>query len=482
MEKEYSREESFKHLINVSVPNSGIESISMLFSNDEIKNFNETCSDSAANYSLTTQLSTSEMCLIVLSEILPGYTEDDPILIATERLKDFDLSEYAMRVTSPHSINRVEDSSLSLADWPLFQNREYLHNLCDVLCLAENEQNQVFRIYDEVSATGSANCDIPDCFCRSEEVFKTVFLYNCAASIKREQEEIISTHQEIDEESFISYCRAVRDTVNTIKEKYLIWESSVSDFYPITKAVSSLNQLEGDSSSDTFTFLYSLLLYHSLYSESWQDDIFSMQLNEFCDTPSHVISFVLQLKKHRFSDSFCQEYDRYIQAKGITPLFKTELIKSVVPELKKDTLDIHKDWFARIPRNRVTKFVGINATTRQNEELYRCINKLYNELIQKEYIGNNTPVNLFVYRFTGFLVPQPLDKKILLRTDNINKNYICCLVKILFDTGGGRPPYKTVSDFFLPSLGNISALAKVNNDIYEEVLSLLRECGFVNLE
>lgn len=130
--------------------------------------------------------------------------------------------------------------------------------------------------------------------------------------------------------------------------------------------------------------------------------------------------------------------------------------------------------FIRVPSS---KYRGGNNLNRKDRTLYKCLEKLYHKL----YDGTEFSCKeAFIYRFSGFNRPDNLQMECVVENAFLGK-----IVRCLYEdkTKGYTPPYKKMSKYFglnanIAGAGNIKKGAKGT----EEVIKLLSECGFVNVD
>lgn len=454
----------------------GLNVISLIFSEKEIKSLCITLYEILNDPSISeSEIGINEKCNLVLADI--KIEQDyDPVAVAIEGTKDLDFHELYLQLHSPKLKTDFADIPIDISRWEIFYNEDYYNAFCEAGHLTQNEKS-VLSAFKEKTINASAETeDLPD-FLVNEDRLKTFFIYHVAATIDRIKKECSSESATSSQHLHMIF--ASKAFVNVVKEQYALWESSSADIIKQAQFMFSLDVFnsEGDLTEKQL-ILASFLLYYTTYSDNWKSMCFEHELSKHCDTPTHTLHFIKELKKHKYCRDFCREYDNYVESNGIKPLFNTTVIVPATPELYDDTKTEHLDWFKKIDRSKIQ---GAN----KNEALYKAVRELYYRLKESGSIPETTPEQLFIYRFTGFLIPQPLDVKIKWAGD---KNTLAYIFKCLYKRKDGetdiiKPQYSKLTNFFTPNLSNGSALAEsIDNKKKGKVVTLLQECGFVNVD
>ena len=161
-----------------------------------------------------------------------------------------------------------------------------------------------------------------------------------------------------------------------------------------------------------------------------------------------------------------------------------------IPVIVVDKDEAHKEWFVRVHEKK------INAQPDEwNKKLYTCLDALYESLVKKGLMCESSKKELFIYRFSGFNIPEPFNplEKIRWEGPNVLLGYLVrCLITY---TGSDAKGIGTVGTFFESKKGNNVNLGTADYISKEDfnqtpnmfpVLSLaveiLKECGFDEVE
>lgn len=454
----------------------GLNVISQIFSENEIKSLGVTFYEILNDTSISeSEIGLNEKCHLVLDDI--KIEQDyDPVAVAIEGTKDLDFHEIYLQLHSPKSKTDFSEFPVDISRWEIFYNEDYYNAFCEAGHLTQDERS-VLSAFKEKTINASAEAeDLPD-FLINEDRLKTFFIYHVAAIIDRIKKE--SSSEGATSSQHLHMILASKVFVNTVKEQYALWESSSADIIKQAQFMFSLDVFNSEGELTEKQLILALfLLYYTTYSDNWKSMCFEHELSKHCDTPTHTLHFIKELKKHKYCRDFCREYDNYVESNGIKPLFNTTVIVPATPELFDDTNTEHKDWFKKLDKSKVQ---GVN----KNEALYKAVRELYYRLKESGSIPETTSEQLFIYRFTGFLIPQPLDVKIEWAGD---KNTLAFMFKCLYTRKDGEtditsPRYTKLAKYFIPELSNGSALAdSLDNKKRHSIIAILQECGFVNVD
>jgi hypothetical protein len=292
-----------------------------------------------------------------------------------------------------------------------------------------------------------------------------------------EKNNCYSDSQALNPDELLKVMRHSKAFVKSYKEKYDIWEASITDNYKQLWLFNmSLEYGKHVDNIEARRLVHALFLtYYEAYSDNWKKALFEDGLGEQCNNPVNALKFANALKAQKYCREFCRAYEDYIKEKGIRPLFNTSIVVPAIPILETDKDESHKDWFVKIDR----------AKTKdgKKESLYNALYSLYEWLTGEGYIPEKTSVDLFIYRFSGYLAPKPLGHKM---SWNGDKNLLAFIFKCLYtrkDSGSTiPPPYKKLSEFFTPKLSNGSGLAEsLENRKKMDIIKKLELFGFKNV-
>lgn len=161
-----------------------------------------------------------------------------------------------------------------------------------------------------------------------------------------------------------------------------------------------------------------------------------------------------------------------------------------IPVIVIDKDEAHKEWFVRVHEKK------INAQPDEwNKKLYTCLDALYDSLVKKGLMCESSKKELFIYRFSGFNIPESFNpqEKIRWEGKNVLLGYLVrCLITY---TGSDAKGLGTVGTFFESKRGkdvNLATADYISKEDFNQtpnmfpVLSLavdiLKECGFEEVE
>ena len=474
---------SIRDILSVSLSQKEMSEINLLyevFSENDINSICEQVLKFIDDFDFDGSLSISEKCMLVLTEINLPPRYSDPLQAAIEETQDMSIDNLVKVINSPQNAGKFEfENVISKQNWPIFCNPTYLQALCTQLNLDPEKTDELFSISDDLIKNGTTDREFPSFLIEKPEIYITALQYNSAVALIESYEMPEIDKKELRLNTIASF-KASKDVVAKIKSKYDLWESCVNDFSPLYTYLGIIASRDDDNCYNEFIFVRTLLTYHILYSHNWKRAIFNEMLSNCCNDSLRKLAFIQGLSKHQFVDDFCIEYRRYIDENNIPPLFDMSIVKPKLILTQDEDKD-HKDWFAPIPEDRYKHYSGDNATQKSNEELYNCLKRLYQALSARRMIDPNIPLELFIYRFSGFMTPQePILK--FIQPQNVNLGFMCYLIMLLFKVDSGKPPYSKINKFFEPGFSNISKQSEeANRKDKIEVRKLLEVCGFTNL-
>lgn len=161
-----------------------------------------------------------------------------------------------------------------------------------------------------------------------------------------------------------------------------------------------------------------------------------------------------------------------------------------IPVIVIDKDEAHKKWFVRVHEKK------INAQPDEwNKKLYTCLDALYDSLVKKGLMCESSKKELFIYRFSGFNIPESFNpqEKIRWEGKNVLLGFIVrCLITY---TGTDAKGLGTVATFFESKRGKDVNLATANYISKEDfnqrpnndpnlslAVEILKECGFEEVE
>lgn len=161
-----------------------------------------------------------------------------------------------------------------------------------------------------------------------------------------------------------------------------------------------------------------------------------------------------------------------------------------IPVIVIDKDETHKQWFVRVHEKK------INAQPDEwNKKLYTCLDALYESLVKNRQMCESSKKELFIYRFSGFNIPEPFNplEKIRWEGKNVLLGYLVrCLITY---TGTDAKGLGTVGTFFESKRGkdvNLSTADYISKEEFNQkpnmnpnlslAVEILKECGFEEVE
>lgn len=161
-----------------------------------------------------------------------------------------------------------------------------------------------------------------------------------------------------------------------------------------------------------------------------------------------------------------------------------------IPVIVIDTDEAHKEWFVRVHEKK------INAQPKEwNKKLYACLDALYESLVKERLMCESSKKELFIYRFSGFNIPEPFNpqEKIRWEGKNVLLGYLVrCLITY---TGSDAKGIGTVGTFFESKRGkkvNLATADYISKEDFNQTpnmfpnlsraVDILKECGFEEVE
>lgn len=129
-------------------------------------------------------------------------------------------------------------------------------------------------------------------------------------------------------------------------------------------------------------------------------------------------------------------------------------------------------WYEEIPSGKI----------KEKRSIIECLDNLYNELIKKVWIPQNTNKELFIYRLSGQKGPYDMSFSMEWTTKNATLGK---LIRCLYATSDTKPPFKKIQQFFgidkKVNLGEATKIPSYNKQA-EAIIQLLESCGFKNVD
>jgi hypothetical protein len=467
---------------------NGVDVISSLFTKEDIHNsihqFVYLLEDDTL---LDEPMMPGEKCMIVLHDTAAMSLEIDPLALAAEQIEKMDFHALYLQITSLRTTTEKGDDSGFVGDFDLFKNQCYYDQFCLVEQISDSEKEQLER-YKESELNGTSGLDEIPKFLMDEKKFKSFMTFNAAATLEKYiRQQYESSTVKDTEKTILRTVRAAKLLVKNDFDRYKLWESSTNDKVQQAQFMWSLDifkQISSNSSNiiteeEQIQFLLLMFMsYYVTYSEHWRGFCFGHELKKSCDSPKKTLKFIQHLRNHKYGRDFCNEYKVYLNNSNERPLFDLGVIVPSMPTLERDNHIEHNDWFKPIDKSKVAS---------QNEEdIFKAVRELFYKLKENKCIASDSSENLFIYRFTGYLTPQPLEAKI--KWIGSYNNTLAFIFKCLYTKKDGvheisKPKYSKLVEFFTPRISNGSALAdSLDSRKKLKIMVMLKECGFVNID
>lgn len=448
----------------------GQDVISQLFSDEDIK----CISDIELEIDTSSDLEINEKCYITLCS-MPDVPTLDPLSTAIDIANTVDFDKFRYTLFNPETQKEVDNNEDIFSEKDFFSNEKYYNMFC-IAASFTDEEKKALDTYKSQILNGEEGDNMSILFIYKNERLKVYIIHLIAAMI--ENNSLAPYLEKANPDVRLEMMRTSKAFVKTFKEKYDIWEGCVNDIYKQIVLIGMsitlgkfTNNLEARQYFNTL-----FLVYYAAYSDNWKKTLFEDGLREQCNNPVNAFKFANALKTQKYCREFCREYEDYIEEKGIRPLFNTSIVVPAIPDLEIDKNESHKDWYVGIDRATKTK-------DGKKESIYNALYSLYEWLKGEGYISEKTSVDLFIYRFSGYLAPKPLELKI---SWNGKKNILAFIFKCLYTRKDGgsiiKPPYKKLLVYFGLQKINGSALAdSLDNKKQKDIIQRLELCGFKNV-
>jgi len=450
----------------------GQDIISQIFSDEDLKRISDLKFEIDISDS---DLEINEKCYFTFLSIPVVYTPD-PLSVVVDMAKTVDFDKFRYTILNLAADNIVDYNVGNLQAIKYFYSNEKYYNMfCEAASLTD-EEKKTLDTYKSQILNGEECDDEQILFVIKDERVKSLWIYVNAAVM--EKLKCYPDALQLDNpDALLPLMRLSKAFVKLYKEKYDIWEGSVTEIFKqrwlLGASVHSEKPVDNIEARRKVHFFF--ITYYEAYSDNWKKTIFEDMLREQCNNPVNALKFANALKTQKYCREFCREYEDYIEEKGIRPLFNTSIVVPVIPDLETDKDESHKNWFVEVDR--------VKAKDGKKKSLYNALYSLYEWLKGEGYISEKTSVDLFIYRFSGYLAPKPLEHKI---SWNGNMNVLAFIFKCLYTRKDGgsiiKPPYKKLSEFFIPELSNGSQLAgSLDRKKQIDIIQKLELFGFKNV-
>lgn len=309
------------------------------------------------------------------------------------------------------------------------------------------------------------------CLVKDENFIKDITVLMQAAMLEFLQE--ISMSNDINTTIFTKMVLNSKACVERFTEEYRLWEVSTINKYEQYLFIKSRRPVTQKDSKEyiALSVAYIFFLYFYVYTEQGRSYLFEETLKSICNTPVKTGLFIKFLKEYEYGPDFCNAYRKYLDETGIDPIFNPNIFIPVeMPlELNIDTDNEHVGWFLPIPKNRFLKD--------SPEDIFESLHKLYLALREESLIDYNTPLDLFVYRFSGLL--KPIEPETTMKWTG-TRTKLAVLIHLLYNDNYSRIPYAKVDSYFgtKPNDSNLSAHYEPKSTHIKYLKEILVRCGF----
>lgn len=449
----------------------GQDIISQLFSDEDLKCVLDTGIE-MLDIDTSSDLEISEKCYITICSMPDVHTPNLSTAVDYINMLDFDKFRYM--ILNPENEKEWDNYEGNFSKKDFFSNEKYYNMFCMAASLTDEEKTAL-DTYKSQILNGEEGDGESILFLFKNERIKDFIITIFAAM--HNNNSFVPFYEASNHDEVLGRMRKSKAFVKTFKEKYDIWEGGIADInkqVDLLGASFFLGKLNNDQEARQLAQTL-FLTYYEAYSDNWKKALFEDRLREQCNNPVNALKFANALKSQKYCKEFCREYEDYIEEKGIRPLFNTRIVVPVIPDLETDKDESHKNWFVEVDR--------VKAKDGKKKSLYNALYSLYEWLKGEGYISEKTSVDLFIYRFSGYLAPKPLEHKI---SWNGNMNVLAFIFKCLYTRKDGgsiiKPPYKKLSEFFIPELSNGSQLAgSLDRKKQIDIIQKLELFGFKNV-
>lgn len=412
-------------------------------------------------------------CLLTLENAIKTIEKTvaphiDTIRIASESVNKVDIE--AIKMNELAEKNSDDDAFMCSRFVEAFlSNPKYMQVLSKKYNLTNEQEQELLRSIE------SDRQDMEDerlsCLVKDENFIKdfTKLLQSAMLDFFSEK----SMSHDIDTTFFTKMVLASKTCVEEFTEEYRLWEVSTINKYEQYLFIKSRRLITKNDSKEGIALLvaYVFFLYFYVYTEQGRRNLFEETLKSVCNMPVKTGLFINFLKEYEYGPDFCNAYRKYLDETGIDPIFNPNIFIPVeMPlELNIDTDNEHVGWFLPIPKNRFLKD--------SPEDIFESLHKLYLALREESLIDYNTPLDLFVYRFSGLL--KPIEPETTMKWTG-TRTKLAVLIHLLYNDNYSRIPYAKVDSYFgtKPNDSNLSAHYEPKSTHIKYLKEILVRCGF----
>ena len=351
----------------------------------------------------------------------------------------------------------------------LFKTKECVEGLLNDDSIS-SQQKELFR----QCYSGKTKIDIENfriAFPTLENVKEVIELYYTVAN--KEQ----FMHQPWSEVSTIQSYRDAKALHDLYKDIYDICLASRQDKYDLYYWYNNLDFLRFYNLEEFYpyyTVIGAFLTYQQVYSNEWKDCMFWNVKLATCQAQDKIgfIRFLNSKEEEggsRFAGTFV-EWLEGIQKNNEEILLDTKIFKQRTSILHSSEGD--SKWYEEIPSGKI----------KEKRSIIECLDNLYNELIKKEWIPQNTNKELFIYRLSGQKGPYDMSFSMEWTTKNATLGK---LIRCLYATSDTKPPFQKIQQFFgIDKKVNLAGADSIppDNKTVQVIIQLLESCGFKNVD
>lgn len=432
--------------------------INILFSEDEINRIFEIC------LSFFSELEGYDLILETEQErsfeiTTQGYIyvqrnfKIDPFEFANNVISKIDFDYYKTILPTLHTDNSF-DPNITKA---FIENKSYMQTFFEPYKLSTEQKQSI------INYIKNAEGEEPSFF---EDIgfLKRLMTFIIAAKFDEMNKKL---DNDFDLDFFIKSIKTAKYCVNNFPNEYQLWDAAIINKQDLIPYFNK-QQISPDYSKSHFINVL-FTFYHMACTDDGEKLIFEHELKEICKSPVCTARFIKFLSEHEYSPDFCRIYQKYLDKTNTHPFFKTDIFTPAPLVFKKDDDNSHnRKWYVAIAQSKYKKS--------SQKDIYETLVKLHSILRTEEYISYDTPLALFVYRFSGLLTPVH-PKSSMVWTGTLKT--LAILINLLYNDGNSKLPYSIVARFWGIENKNLSAIyASRKIDDENKIKSILEDCGF----
>ena len=446
----------FVDFLNKLIPRDEVEQIYNFYQKFRSRTF-------TGNY----KLSYSEQCNIVLDKFCNSdfCSESSALSMMIENIEKLD-SDTVENLQLFYSDKIVAPSNIIKFTNYLLNNKEVVEKLLNDNSTSSQQKDLIRQCISGKTKIDEENLGI--LFPTLEDLKELYELYSFFA----DKEQFM--RQPWSEASTVQYYRtakAIHDIYKDIYEICLACSQDKYDLYSWFSALDFLRFYNLEVFYPYYVVIGAFLTYQKIYSNEWRDYLFVFIKAATCQVQDKIgfIRFLNSTEEEggsRFAGTFVEWLEDYQKKQEI--LLNTNIIK----QQTSISYFYHEEpmWYEKIPNEKI----------KGNRSIIECLDNLYQELIKKEWIPQNTNKKLFIYRLSGQKEPFDMTFKMKWTTKPATLGK---LVRCLYETPNNNPQYTKIREFF-GLKNNIAGARSIlsHNITAKEIIKLLESCGFTHVD